>query len=104
MNSHDFSAFERLYNMRRHGSRFNKVIAIRALHLPLTPYQALRWAREIIRKVKANPKLKHLLNGRRLSYEPRRYPPNSKRGGHDQLNCIVAAIRARSIQPPKGGD
>jgi len=21
----------------------------------------------------------------------------------DQLNCIVAAIRARSIQPPKGG-
>lgn len=22
----------------------------------------------------------------------------------DQLNCIVAAIRARSIQPPKGGD
>lgn len=69
MNSHDFSAFERLYNMRRHGSRFNKVIAIRAMHLPLTPYQALRWAREIIRKVKANPKLKHLLNGRRLSYE-----------------------------------
>ena len=22
----------------------------------------------------------------------------------DQLNCIVAAIRARSIQPPKSGD
>ncbi len=22
----------------------------------------------------------------------------------DQLNCIVAAIRARSIQPPKGRD
>ena len=22
----------------------------------------------------------------------------------DQLNCIVAAIRARSIQPPKGED
>ena len=27
-----------------------------------------------------------------------------KKAVDDQLNCIVAAIRARSIQPPKGED
>lgn len=36
MNSHDFSAFERLDNMRKHASRVNKVIAKRAIRMAVT--------------------------------------------------------------------
>lgn len=56
MNSHDFSAFERLDNMRKHASRVNKVIAKRAIRMAVKPSVALRWARSTIKHMKSKPR------------------------------------------------
>ena len=56
MNSHDFSAFERLDNMRKHASRVNKVIAKRAIGMAVKPSEAFRWARSTIKFMKSKPR------------------------------------------------